>query len=32
MRPLSKNVKEELVNAMNDQNSAMFVVDGKLIL
>jgi hypothetical protein len=31
MRPLSKNVKEELMNAMNDQNSAMFVVDGKLI-
>jgi len=31
MRSLSKNVKEELVNAMNDQNSAMFVVDGKLI-
>lgn len=32
MRPLSKNVKEELANAMNDdQNSAMFVADGKLI-
>lgn len=31
MRSLSKNVKEELVNAMNDENSAMFVVDGKLI-
>lgn len=31
MRPLSKNVKEELANAMNNQNSAMFVVDGKLI-
>ncbi|RYG72254.1 hypothetical protein EU245_11235 [Lentibacillus lipolyticus] len=31
MRPLSKNAKEELANAMNDQNSAMFVVDGKLI-
>lgn len=31
MRPLSKNAKEELANAMNDQSSAMFVVDGKLI-
>ncbi|MFD2760779.1 hypothetical protein [Lentibacillus juripiscarius] len=31
MRPLSKNAKEELANAMNNQNSAMFVVDGKLI-
>ena len=31
MRPLSKNTKAELANAMNDQNSAMFVVDGKLI-
>jgi hypothetical protein len=30
MSALSKNVKEELANALNDKNSAMFVADGKL--
>lgn len=30
MGALSKNVKEELANALNDQNAAMFVVEGKL--
>ncbi|HEX5564964.1 MAG TPA: hypothetical protein VFX34_08385 [Sporosarcina sp.] len=30
MGALSKNVKEELANALNDQNATMFVVDGKL--
>jgi hypothetical protein len=31
MGALSRNVKEELANAMNDKNSAMFVADGKLL-
>ncbi|AXF56272.1 hypothetical protein [Salicibibacter kimchii] len=30
MSALSKNVKEELLNALDDKNSAMFVDDGKL--
>lgn len=30
MGALSKNVKEELANALNDQNAALFVVEGKL--
>ncbi|QDI90470.1 hypothetical protein EPH95_04145 [Salicibibacter halophilus] len=30
MDALSKNVKEELANALNDKDSAMFVTDGKL--
>ena len=30
MGALSKNVKEELANALNDKNAAMFVVEGKL--
>ena len=32
MGALSKNVKEELANALNDKNAAMFVVEGKLFL
>lgn len=30
MGALSKNAKKELENALEDKNSAMFVVDGKL--
>ncbi|WP_144461346.1 hypothetical protein [Siminovitchia fortis] len=30
MCALSKNAKEEIANALNDKNSAMFVADGKL--
>ena len=30
MGALSKNMKEELANALNDKNAAMFVVEGKL--
>ncbi|GEN85260.1 hypothetical protein SLU01_35720 [Sporosarcina luteola] len=30
MGALSKNVKEELANALNDKNAAMFVAEGKL--
>jgi len=30
MSELSKIVKEEIKNALNDKNSAMFVADGKL--
>jgi len=31
MSALSKNVIKELLNAMDDKNEAMFVVDGKLL-
>lgn len=31
MGALNSNVKKELVNALDDQNETMFVVDGKLI-
>ncbi|MFZ3580090.1 hypothetical protein [Virgibacillus sp. DJP39] len=30
MSALSKNVKQELANALDDQNEALFVADGKL--
>lgn len=30
MSALSKNVKKELANALEDKNSTMFVADGKL--
>ncbi|WP_217585976.1 hypothetical protein [Lentibacillus saliphilus] len=31
MSALSKNVKQELANALDDKNEVMFVADGKLI-
>lgn len=31
MKPLSKDTKEELLKAMEDRSTGMFIVDGKLI-